>query len=219
MASYPILLCDDHVIFRQGLKKIMEGVGDLEVVGEAGDGVELLRMMRAAAPDMVILDISLPKLRGIEAAVEIKMLYQEVKLLILTMHRSTRYLHHALAAGVNGYLLKEDAPKEIFTAIDTIRKGKVFISPLLTEELNEEMAMAYRTGQFTVPVEPLSVREREVLQLIAEEKTNKEIADLLCISFKTVQHHRAAIKRKLNIRKTAGLVKYAIRKGYVSPLP
>lgn len=219
MAPYRIILCDDHVILRQGMRKIMEGVGDLEVVGEASDGVELLKLLRTTASDMVILDITLPRLRGIEAAVEIKMIYPEIKILILTMHRSTKYLHHALAAGVDGYLLKEDAPREVFAAIDTLRRGKIFVSPLLTEELTDEMARAYRTGQFAVPLEPLSVREREVLQLIAEEKTNKEIADLLCISLKTVQHHRAAVKRKLNIRKTAGLVKYAIRKGYVSPSP
>jgi len=217
MAAYRIILCDDHVILRQGMKKILEGVEDLEVVGEAGDGIELLRLMRTAAPQLVILDITLPKLRGIEAAIEIKMIYPEVKILILTMHRSTKYLHHALSAGVDGYLLKEDAPKEVFTAIESIRRGRVYVSPLLTEDLTDEMARAYRTGHFSVPFEPLSVREREVLQLIAEEKTNKEIADLLCISLKTVQHHRAAIKRKLNIRKTAGLVKYAIRKGYVGP--
>lgn len=217
MTPYRIVLADDHVILRHGIKKIIEGVADLEVVGEASDGIELLKFLHTLTPDMIILDITMPKLRGIEAAIEIKMIYPEIKILILTMHKSTQYLHHSLAAGAEGYLLKEDAPKEIFFAIDTIRQGKIYISPLLYAELTSEMAQAYKTGRYAVLSEPLTLREREVLKLIAEEKSNKEIADVLVISIRTVQTHRASIKRKLNIRKTAGLVKYAIRKGYTTP--
>ncbi|NNF99960.1 MAG: response regulator transcription factor [Desulfobacteraceae bacterium] len=216
MSEYRIILADDHVILRHGIKNIIDGVDDLRVVGEAGDGAELLKMLHHISPDLIIMDISMPRIRGIEAAIEIKMIYPEIKILMLTMHGSTQYLHHALSAGVDGYLLKEDAPREIFNAIKNIRTGRVFISPLLSAELTDEMAHAYRTGKYNVLFEPLTVREREVLKLIAEEKSNQEIADLFSISLRTVQHHRAAIKKKLKIRKTAGLVKYAIRKGYTS---
>lgn len=214
---YRIVLADDHVMLRHGIKKIIEGRDDFEVIGEACDGLELLKLLSKLSASMIILDIAMPKLRGIEAAIEIKMMYPDIKILILTMHKSTQYLHHALSAGAEGYLLKEDAPREIFSAIDTIRQGKIYISPLLIEELTEEIAKAYKTGKYQVLFEPLTLREREVLKLIAEEKSNQEIADLLYISLRTVQHHRAAIKKKLNIRKTAGLVKYAIRKGYTTP--
>jgi DNA-binding NarL/FixJ family response regulator len=165
---------------------------------------------------MILMDIAMPNLRGIEAAIEIKMLYPGIKILILSMHKSLQYLHHALSAGVDGYLLKEDAPRELLSAIATIRDKNTYISPLIQKELTNEIAQAYQTGQMTVPFEPLTVREREVLKLIAEEKSNQEIAELLSISIATVKHHRAAIKKKLDIRKTAGLVKYAIRKGYTT---
>ncbi len=213
---YRIIIADDHVILRHGIRSIIEGCDDLQVVGDTGDGVELLKLVSRQSPDLVLLDITMPRLRGIEAAIEIKMIYPEIKILILTMHNSMQYLHHALSAGVDGYLLKQDAPREIFSAIQIIREGKIYVSPHLSDRLTKEMAQAYRTGKYNIEHEPLTLREREVLTLIAEEKTNGEIGDLLAISLRTVQHHRAAIKRKLNIRKTAGLVKYAIRKGYTT---
>ncbi|MCW9049114.1 MAG: response regulator transcription factor, partial [Deltaproteobacteria bacterium] len=122
---------------------------------------------------------------------------------------------HALSAGVDGYLLKEDAPKEIFSAIEAIRAGRKYISPLLSPELTDEMARAYQTGQFKILSDPLTLREREVLKLIAEGKSNKDVADLLNISPRTVHHHRASLMQKLNIRNTAGLVRYAIEKNYI----
>lgn len=216
MSTYRIVIADDHVILRHGIRSIIDQMEHFEVIGEADDGVELLKLLKKISPNLILLDIAMPRLRGLEAAIEIKMIYPKLKILILTMHNSTQYLHHALSAGVDGYLLKEDAPREIFSAIQTIRKGKVYISPILSGRLTEEMAYAYRTGKYTVQYEPLTLREREVLKLISEEKSNQDIADILYIGLRTVQHHHAAIKRKLNIRKTAGLVKYAIRKGYTS---
>jgi DNA-binding NarL/FixJ family response regulator len=215
MADYRIILADDHVILRHGMKSIIDGVDDLLVIGEADDGAELLKLLHTITPDLVILDIAMPKIRGLEAAAEIKTSFPAIKILILTMHKSGQYLHHALSAGVDGYLLKEDAPKEIFKAIETIRTGRKYISPLLSPELTDEMARAYQTGQFKIMADPLTLREREVLKLIAEGKANKDVAGLLNISLRTVHHHRAALMQKLKIRNTAGIVRYAIEKNYI----
>ncbi len=217
MGTYKIILADDHKLLRHGIKQIIEKNEEIKVIAEAGDGLELLKLLATQIPDMIVLDIAMPRLRGIEAAIEIKMLHPEIKILILSMHKSLQYLHHALSAGVDGYLLKEDAPRELASAIDTIRNNDTYISPLMSKELNNDIAQSYRTGKSSTPFEPLTLREREVLKLISEEKSNKDIAELLNISLATVKHHRAAIKKKLNIRKTAGLVKYAIRKGLTTP--
>lgn len=131
MTLYDIMLADDHILVRQGIKKIIQENGDLQVVGEAGDGIELLELLEKITPHLVILDISMPRLRGLAAAAKIKQLYPDVKMLILSMHRSKEYLHQALAVGVNGYLLKEDADLALFTAIEAVRQGQTFVSPLL----------------------------------------------------------------------------------------
>ncbi|MBC7961564.1 MAG: response regulator transcription factor [Steroidobacteraceae bacterium] len=203
MENYRIVLADDHALFRQGLGKIIEGVADLEVTGEAGDGLELLSLLQTTVPHMVILDISMPRLRGIEAVREVKKRFPAVKVLVLTMYRE--YLHQALSAGAEGYLLKEDADRELFSAIDNIRQGRSYISPRLREELAD--------SEVLVP-EPLSARETEVLNLIAGGKSNRDIAEILFISVRTVEAHRATILSKLNLRNTADLVRYAIEKGF-----
>jgi DNA-binding NarL/FixJ family response regulator len=213
---YRIILVDDHVMFRQGIKNILEGAEDLEVVGEAGDGLQLLELLKKVTPDMVILDISMPSLRGLEATREIKMISLDVKVLILTMHRDKEYVYSAVSAGAEGYLLKEDADTELFAAVEKIRQGDHYISPLLSGKITHELIQAQQKGQLTPPSDPLTTREREVLKLIAEGISNKEIADILYISIRTVEHHRANMMRKLNIRKTANLIKYAIRKGYTT---
>jgi DNA-binding NarL/FixJ family response regulator len=214
---YRIVLADDHVMFRQGIKNILEGAEDLEVVGEASDGLKLLELLKKVTADMVILDISMPNLRGLEATREIKIISPDMKVLILTMHRDKEYVHSAISAGAEGYLLKEDADTELFAAVEKIRQEGYYISPLLSGELTHELIQASQKGQLTPPSDPLTLREREVLKLIAEGISNKEIADLLCISIRTVEHHRASIMEKLNIKQTANLIKYAIRKGYTSP--
>jgi DNA-binding NarL/FixJ family response regulator len=131
MTRYNILLADDHILVRQGIKKIIQEDGNMEVVGEAGDGIELLELLEKITPHLVILDISMPRLRGLAAAAKIKQLYPDVKMLILSMHRSKEYLHQALAVGVNGYLLKEDADMALFAAIETVRQGQTYVSPLM----------------------------------------------------------------------------------------
>lgn len=215
MDAYRIVLVDDHAMFRQGIKRIVEEMEGLVVVGETGDGVTLLKLLNKIQADMVIMDISMPSMRGIEATKEITSLYPGIKILILTMHRDMEYFEHAISAGATGFLLKEDADVELVNAIKTIRSGKVYLSPLLTEALTGRV---FRSGSATgeKPEELLTTREREVLKLIAEGKTSKEIADLFNISTRTVQHHRANMMRKLEINKTAELIKYAIRKGYTT---
>jgi DNA-binding NarL/FixJ family response regulator len=215
---YRIVLADDHAMFRRGVKRIIQENADLEVVGEAADGLELLEIIKKSPPDMVIADVSMPNLRGLEATREIKMAFPEIRVIILTMHKDKEYLYHALSAGAEGYLLKEDADIELFSAIKTIRQGGTYISRLLAPQMTDIFMerQRLREGQGKLPAELLTTREREIIKLIAEGKSSKEIAGLLYISSRTVQHHRANIMRKLNIKKTADLVKYAIQKGYTS---
>ena len=216
MNSCRIILADDHALLRQGLKRILSEIAGLEVVGEARDGLELLQMVNAVPCDLIIIDISMPNLRGIEAIHEIKARLPNVKILVLTMHKDSEYLRQAFSAGADGYLLKEDADAELFSAIEKIRKGKIFITQKLSEDLTDDWARIKR-GDVTplTNQEKLTLREKEVLKLIAEGKSSKEIASALFISIRTVDHHRASIMGKLNIKKTADLVKYAIDRGYL----
>jgi len=214
MATYRIVLADDHILIRQGLKRILAEITDLEVVGEASDGFELLELMKKLNPHMVILDISMPNLRGIEAIHEIKRNHPDVKILILTMHKYKEYLYEAISSGADGYLLKEDADTELFSAISMIRQKKFYISPTLSDESREDWVQTCRRNRSHPFVESLTIREKQVLKLIAEGKSSKEIVDLLFISVRTVERHRANMMDKLNLKKTADLVKYAIQKGY-----
>jgi len=209
-----IVLADDHVLFREGMKRLIEEMPGVEVVGEASDGLELLNLLKELTPDMAIIDISMPNLRGIEAAREVRALYPDTKVLILTMHKNKEYLYHAISAGAQGYLLKEDSDIELFSAIETIRNGGIYVTRLLSGELAEDLSQICR-GKGQILEEPLTTREREVLKLIAEGKSNSEVADLLCISTRTVENHRANLMKKLRLKKTADLVRYAIQKGIV----
>jgi len=216
MSLYRIILADDHVMFRKGIISILEKNKDFVVVGEAGDGLELLELLKNVTADMVILDISMPHLRGIEATEEIKTISEDVKVLILSMHKDKEYVRSAISAGAEGYLVKEDADTELFTAIEKIRQEGRYLSPLLLDELTDKLFEMNKKGQLLQEDEPLTIREREILKLIAEGLPNKDIADRLFVSVRTVEHHRAHIMRKLNIKSTASLVKYAICKGYTS---
>jgi DNA-binding NarL/FixJ family response regulator len=209
-----IVLADDHVMFRQGVKRIIEETPGLEVVGEANDGLELLSLLKAQLPDLVLLDISMPHLRGLEATREIKRLYPRVKVILLTMHRTKEFLQQALEAGADGFLLKEDADFELLRAIQTVRGGKKFISTLLSTEMAE---LALR-NQSADP-DPLTPREKTIVKLLVEGKTPKEIADLLYISVFTVRRHRENILRKLNLKKLADLIRYALSRGITTGLP
>jgi DNA-binding NarL/FixJ family response regulator len=215
MIMYKIVLAEDHVLVREGIKKIIEGIPGLGVVGEVGDGLELLRLLRGLKADMVILDISMPSLPGVEATREIKKAYPAIKVLILTMHKKQEYLNNAIAAGVDGYLLKEDAPKELLTAIDTLRQGKAYVSPLLSSDLATLYIQSQRQSE-AAQGEILSPREIEIIRMIAEGKSSKEMAEILFLSFRTIQNHRSKIMKKLNLKKNTDLVRYAIRKGYTA---
>ena len=214
MATYRVVLADDHFLFREGMKLLIERMPGVEVVGEAGDGLELLHLLKELTPDMAIIDIAMPNLRGIEAAREIKMSHPRTKVLILTMHKSKEYLYHSISAGADGYLLKEDSDVELLSAIDKIRNGETYVTRILAGELAEDFSQIYQ-GKIRTLQEPLTTREREVLKMVSEGKSNNDIAALLSISARTVENHRANIMRKLKLKKTADLVRYAIQKGFV----
>jgi DNA-binding NarL/FixJ family response regulator len=207
-----IVMADDHVMFRQGVKRIIEGTPGLEVVGEANDGLELLRLLKVQEPKLVLLDISMPHLRGLEAIREIKKLYPRVKVIFLTMHRSREFLQQALETGADGFLLKEDADFELLRAIQTVRGGKKFISSLLSSEM-ADLALQNQPAD----PDPLSTREKTIVKLLVEGKTPKEIADLLYISVYTVRRHRENILRKLNLKRLADLIRYALSRGITNP--
>lgn len=216
MHSYKILIADDHALFREGLKRILAEAHRLKVVGEVADGLELLKILNRITPDMIMLDISMPNIRGIEAIREIKTVHPNAKILVLTMHRDMEYLHQAISSGAHGYLLKEDADRELFLAIEKVQQGKIYVSPKLSEYLTEDWARIHRgEHEPAFETEPLTTREREILKLVAEGKSNKEVASLLNISIRTVEHHRANIMDKLNLKNIAELIKYAIQKGYI----
>lgn len=213
--GYRVILADDHVLVRRGLKLILEENSNLEIAAEVGDGLELLSVLQKINPDLIILDVSMPNLRGIEAIPEIRRIRPNAKVLMLTMHKEEDYLYQAISAGANGYLLKEDAEKELFSAIEHIKNGKIYISPGLADQSMQNWARLRRGEDDSQHGESLTVREREILKLIAEGKSNKEIGDLLFISVRTVERHRANMMSKLSIRKTAELVQYALRKHYI----
>jgi two-component system, NarL family, response regulator NreC len=203
MSPFTIVLADDHMLFRQGVKRIVEENKELKVIGEAGDGLALLELLKTCEPDLVILDISMPLLRGLEAARELKGNYPKIKVLLLTMHRKKDFLHQAIEAGVEGFMLKEDADYGLIQAIQAIRRGDRYFSPLLMAKLAELAEKRQKP-------DPLTNRERQIVKLLAEGKTSQEVADLLFISVYTVRRHRDNIMRKLKLERLADLVRYAL---------
>ena len=208
MSPYNIVLADDHAMFREGIRRIIERIEDVVVSGEVNDGLELLAMLKGSCPDLVILDISMPNLRGLEAIREIKKLYPQVKVLVLTMHRKKEFIHRALADGADGFLLKEDPSDELIRAVQTVKKGEKYLSPLISDAL---ISLTLATDETDL----LTMREREVLKLLAEGKKTHEIAELLFISVNTVRRHRHNIMEKLQVNNLADLLKYAISRHYV----
>jgi len=215
MKSYHILLADDHVMFRRGIKRIVDESDDLKIVGEVGNGLELLEFLKNRPVDMVILDISMPGMRGIEATREVKVIRPDIKVLILTMHNNTEYVQHSIKAGADGYLIKENSDTELLTAINKVLQGDRYISHTLSLKLADDF-LRKGTKDSKHPFDRLTMREREVLKLIAEGKSSRGIAELLFISPRTAEHHRANIRKKLGIQSTAELTKYALKKGYTS---
>lgn len=202
-----VLLADDHQIVREGLRGLLEKAGH-EVVAEAADGREVLRLARTLSPDIAVLDMSMPLLNGLDAAYEIQRIAPGVKTILLTMYNDKSYVLRALREGVRGYVLKSQASVDLIHAIQEIMRGDVYISPGVAATVVD----AY-LGKIDVEADPLTPRERQILQLVAEGKTTKEIATLLNVSFKTAESHRNRIMKKLNIHNVTGLVHYAIRSG------
>jgi DNA-binding NarL/FixJ family response regulator len=215
MKIYRTLLADDHIMFRLGMTKILEDIDYIKVIGEANDGFELLQMIDEMSPHLVLLDISMPKIRGIEATREIKQTNPTVKVIILTMHNNMEYLQHSISAGADGYVLKQDAGAELFAAIKTVINGGIYISKTFTKDLTLNFIKKCHGDQIWKP-QTLTNRQREVLTLISQGETNNEIARLLFLSVRTVEKHRANIMAIKNLKTTADIVKYAIRKKYTS---
>jgi len=201
--NFEIVLADDHAIFRKGIRKIIEGIDGVAVCGEANDGLELLELLKTARPDLIILDISMPNLRGLEATEEIKRLYPEIKILLLTMHKKKSFVQLGLKAGADGFLLKEDADSELYRAIESLKQGDKYLSPLLS-------TIMFDLSLTRPETEALTRREREILKLLAEGKKSQEIANILFVSIHTVRAHRYNLMKKLKFKSLADLVRYAI---------
>lgn len=207
-----ILLADDHRLLIDGLRSLLEQKKDVEIVGIAMDGLEAIELTAQHNPDIVLLDISMPRLNGIDAARQILRDMPGTKIIMLSMHADRRYIQESLRAGVCGYILKESAATEVIEALRTVQKGELFFSHSVREQVLNEYVELVREGKRT-SCSPLTLREREVLQLLAEGKSTKEIAGLLNVSVKTVESHRKQVMDKLDLHSIAELTKYAIREG------
>jgi len=211
MGIIRVLLADDHRILREGIRALIEDQGDMEVVGEAEDGQATVKMVAQLQPDVVVMDIAMPLLNGLEATRQIRRDFPQVKVLILTMHENEEYIRQVLAAGALGYVLKDAAARDLLGAIRTVYQGEAVLSPAITRLVIEDYL---RWGDIRPEdaTDGLTAREREILQLIAEGYTNKEIAGILCLSVKTVQSHRTNLMNKLDLHDRGELIKYAIQK-------
>lgn len=215
-AKTRILLADDHALVRRGVRLILDSEPDLTVVAEAGDGAEAIALAKAEQPDLVVLDIAMPRLTGLQAARELSRIQQGVRILILTMYDNEQYFFEALKAGASGYVMKSVADRDLVEACRAAMRDEPFIYPGAVTTLIRGYLDRARQGD-PLPARAITVREEEILKLVAEGHTSKEIADILVISAKTVERHRANLLQKLGLRDRLQLTRYAIRAGLIEP--
>ncbi|MBW2055902.1 MAG: response regulator transcription factor [Deltaproteobacteria bacterium] len=211
-----ILIAEDHTILREGLRAMLSSNADFDVVGEAEDGREAVRFVESLAPDLVLLDLSLPRMSGIDAIREIKKRHPETKVIALTVHKTEEYVLEALRAGADGYILKDATLNELLMGIKSVLKGRAYLSPGVSDKVIEGYLAGKKTARIGTPWDTLTRREKEILKLIAEGYRNKEIAGYLYISVKTVEKHRANLMKKLNLHGISELTALAIEKGLVT---
>lgn len=214
MSTIRVVLADDHALVRAGIRALLEKLPGIEVVGEAANGREALELIRKSAPNLVLLDISMTELGGLEALPRIAKDFPAVKVLILSGHANEEYVLRALRSGAAGYMLKDAATAELQLAMDCVMQGKTYLGPSISRTVID--SYVERVGAPFSPLEQLTPRQREILQLVAEGKNTKEIAHLLGISVKTVEAHRLQLMARLSIHDLPGLVRYAVRSGLVS---
>jgi DNA-binding NarL/FixJ family response regulator len=210
-----ILLADDHTVVRQGLRRVLEARPEWQVVAEAGDGREAVRLAEECKPDVAILDVAMPLMNGIEAVRQISRKLPSTRMLVLSMHADEAYVTQMLRAGAAGYLLKDSADVDLLQAVEAVSSGKSFFSPAIARVIADDYVRQLEDRGATDRFELLSQREREIFQLIAEGRTNKEIAALLFLSPSTVDTHRSRIMEKLDLHSAAEIVLYAVRKGVI----
>jgi DNA-binding NarL/FixJ family response regulator len=208
-----VLLADDHTLVRAGIRSLLEGLGDVQVVAEAGDGRSALELTESTKPDLVLMDVSMPGLNGLESLARIVQDYPKVRVVMLSMHATEEYVLKALRAGAAGYLLKDADTVELGLAVRAVAQGQTYVSPPISKHLVDYVQ---RTGGEPSSLERLTSRQREILQLVAEGRTTHEIALILNISVKTVETHRGDLMERLGLYDVPGLVRYAIRMGLVS---
>jgi DNA-binding NarL/FixJ family response regulator len=216
MHPIKILLADDHTIVRKGIRSLLDGEADIEVVDEAENGREVLEKVEKLLPDIVLMDSTMPVLNGLEATRQLTKRFPQVKVLVLTMHTNEEYILQFLQAGAAGYLVKQSAPQELVSAIQAVHRGDIFLSPAISRTIVEEYIRQAKISDKEDRYDQLTDREREVLQLIVEGFSNREIAERLNISLKTAGVHRINLMHKLNIHNLTELTKFAIRKGIIS---
>lgn len=217
MKKIRVLLADDHAVLRAGLRALLNAQADMEVVGEAGDGAQAVRLAQALAPDIALLDISMPGMDGLAALRQMRRLCPQTRAVVLTMHEEAGFLRQVLEAGGAGYVLKRAAESELLAAIRAVRRGEVFVDPAMTHELVQAYLGRENAAAPSAAEAELSPRETEVLALIAAGYTNQQIAEKLVISVKTVETHKAHIMEKLGARSRVDLVRYALEKGLLKP--
>jgi DNA-binding NarL/FixJ family response regulator len=211
-----VLLADDHTVVRSGLKLVLDSQPDIQVIAEAGDGAEAVQKALSPEVDLAILDVAMPRMTGLQAAAELNKRRPDLRVLILSMYDDERYFFEALKAGASGYVLKSAANRDLVEAIRAAMRGESFLYPAAVKALIRDYLERAKSGE-KVPEDPLTPREQEVIKLIAEGHTSEEIAEILVISKKTVERHRANILEKLGMRNRVDLTRYAIRRGLVEP--